>query len=119
MDDRHSTSFCDSSRTALVDAGDYFRETLRRLPLADAVLHLLRFALDDRFLSACFERHRGHGYEDILSFPRLVELLIEALLVQHGSARQALLAAADAVCGLRSRENSRAADRRWYPVPRR
>jgi DDE family transposase len=70
---------------------DFFRQTLQRLPLADAVLHLLGYALGEKFLSACFEQHRGHCYEDTLSFPRLVELLTDALLVHHGSARQALL----------------------------
>ena len=73
---------------------DFFRETLRRLPLANAVLHLLGYALNDNFLNACFAQHRGQCYEDTLAFPKLVEILTDALLVHHGSARQALLAAA-------------------------
>lgn len=82
----------DPSQIAACDA-DFFRETLRRLPLADAVLHLLGYALDDDFLNGCFHEHRGHCYEDTLSFPELVEILTDALLVHHGSARQALMGA--------------------------
>lgn len=70
---------------------EFFRQALQRLPLADAVLHLLGYALGKDFLSACYDKHRGHCYEDTLSFPRLVELLTDALLVHQGSARQALL----------------------------
>jgi hypothetical protein len=71
----------------------FFGEILKRLPLADAVFHLLGYALNDDFLSACFAKHRGHCYEDTLSFPRLVEILTDALLVHQGSARQALIEA--------------------------
>ena len=83
----------DSSNIPVYDPQSYFRETLRRLPLADAVLNLLGYALNEKFLSACFEKHRGHCYEDTLSFPKLVEILTDALLVHEGSARQALLEA--------------------------
>lgn len=72
---------------------NFFREILARLPLADAVLHLLGYALNESFLSACFQEHRGQCYEDTLSFAKLVEILADALLVHQGSARQALLAA--------------------------
>lgn len=71
----------------------FFAETVRRLPLADAVFHLLGYALNEEFLSICYEEHRGQCYEDLLSFPSLVEILTDALLVHHGSARQALLTA--------------------------
>lgn len=71
----------------------FFGEILKRLPLADAVFHLLGYALDDDFLSACFAKHRGRCYEDTLSFPKLVGILTDALLVHHGSARQALIEA--------------------------
>lgn len=92
MDGQKVGSLGDLSQFPVCDS-DFFRETLRRLPLADAVLHLLRYALHDSFLKACFEKHRGHCYEDTLSFPKLVEILIDALLVHHGSARQALIEA--------------------------
>lgn len=83
----------DSSKIRVANAQEFNREALRRLPLADAVLHLLRYALSESFLSDCYEKHRGQCYEDTLSFPRLVEILTDALLVHHGSARQALLEA--------------------------
>lgn len=70
---------------------NFFAETLRRLPLADATLQVLSFALDKEFLTSVYQQHRGQCYEDILTFPRLVELLTDALLVHGGSARQALL----------------------------
>lgn len=79
---------CQASQTKIRDEV-YFLETLRRLPLADAVLHLLRFGLNNQFLTECFDQHRGQCYQDILSFPRFVELIGDALLVHHGSARQA------------------------------
>jgi hypothetical protein len=66
---------------------------LTRLPLADAVLHLLGFALNETFLAECFRKHRGHCYEDTLSFPKLVEIVTDALLLHRGSGRQALLEA--------------------------
>lgn len=93
MDDReHASPLGESSEIRVYDPY-FFAQVLKRLPLADAVLHLLGHALDDKFLSACFAKHRGHCYEDTLSFPRLVEILTDALLVHHGSARQALIEA--------------------------
>lgn len=83
----------DATHIPLCDPPAFFGEVIRRLPLADAVLHLLGYALDKTFLDECFQKHRGQCYEDTLSFPKLVEILTDALLVQHGSARQALLEA--------------------------
>jgi hypothetical protein len=83
----------DSSTIQVVNPQSFCREALQRLPLADAVLHLLGFALNESFLSACYEKHRGQCYQDTLSFAKLVEILTDALLVHKGSARQALLQA--------------------------
>jgi hypothetical protein len=94
MDDRKHSSHGDSPKSRFSDPHQSFcREVFHRLPLADAVLHLLRYALNEDFLSSCYDKHRGHCYEDTLSFPRLIEILTDALLVHHGSARQALLEA--------------------------
>ena len=93
MDDREHVSLVGAGSEIRVCDPYFFIEVLKRLPLADAVLHLLSYALDENFLSACFAKHRGHCYEDTLSFPRLVEILTDALLVHHGSARQALIGA--------------------------
>jgi DDE family transposase len=90
MDGQARSSQGDSSDIRVCDPS-FFREILTRLPLADAVFHLLGYALNESFLSACFEKHRGQCYEDTLSFPKLVEILTDALLVHHGSGRQALL----------------------------
>jgi hypothetical protein len=84
---------CDAAKTRVCDPLGYDRETLRRLPLAEAVFHLLGYALNESFLSTCYQKHRGQCYEDTLSFARLVELMTDALLVHKGSARQALLQA--------------------------
>lgn len=87
------SSHCHASKIQVVNPQGFFRDILQRLPLAEAALHLLGYALNNDFLSACYEEHRGHCYQDTLSFPRLVEILTDALLVHHGSARQALLEA--------------------------
>lgn len=92
MDDRTQAAADDRASLRVCDLG-FFREILKRLPLADAVVHLLGYALNESFLSACFQKHRGQCYEDTLSFPKLVELLTDALLVHQGSGRRALLAA--------------------------
>jgi len=92
MDGRTPSAPGDPSNIRVCDPG-FFRAILARLPLADAVLHLLGYALNEPFLSACFAKHRGHCYEDTLSFAKLVEILTDALLVHRGSARQALLEA--------------------------
>jgi hypothetical protein len=64
------------------------REACRRLPLAEAALRLLDFVTQDDFLAAVFARHRGHSYEDVISFPLFVHLIGDALLQHHASARQ-------------------------------
>jgi Transposase DDE domain len=92
MDGPNQSSLGDPADIAVCDPS-FFHSILKRLPLADAVLHLMGYALNDDFLSACFQKHRGHCYEDTLSFPKLVEILTDALLVHHGSARQALIEA--------------------------
>ena len=90
MDGSRSSTPCEASRTRLCNP-DFFAQILQRLPLADAVLHLLGYALDERFLTDLYKQHRGHCYEDTLSFAKLVEILTDALLVHHGSGRQALI----------------------------
>jgi len=68
-------------------------ETLRRLPLAQAVFHLFSHVLDDRHLGDLFERHRGRCYERELSFAEVVYLLRDALLVHEGSGNASFTAA--------------------------
>lgn len=65
-------------------------EVLSRLPLADAVLSLLSFAIEPEGLDQIFDQHRGRCYEDVLKFPAIVNLICDALLEHDGSGRQAM-----------------------------
>lgn len=47
---------------------DFAREVLGRLPLAEAVLTVWRWVADPLFLLSLFARHRGAGYEKVISF---------------------------------------------------
>jgi len=69
---------------------DFAQEVLGRLPLAEAVLTLWRWVVDPLFLLARFARHRGAGYEKVLSFGALVQLIAAALLEHRGSGRKSL-----------------------------
>ena len=67
---------------------DFAREVLGRLPLAEAVLTLWRWVADELFLHSLFARHRGAGYEKVMSFATLVHLIADALLEHRGSGRK-------------------------------
>ncbi len=60
----------------------------RRVPLAEAVLTLFRFAVSQEELEDLFQRLRGRCYTKILDFHLLVQLTHDALLVYRGSGRQ-------------------------------
>jgi hypothetical protein len=60
----------------------------RRVPLAEAVLTLWRFAADQERLEGLFQRLRRRCYTKILEFRTLVQLIHDALLVYRGSGRQ-------------------------------
>ena len=66
----------------------YARETLQRLPLADATLSLWAYVLEPLFLAQVFAQYRGRSFEDTLSFARFVDLCGDALFAQGGSGRQ-------------------------------
>jgi hypothetical protein len=70
-------------------------EVCRRLPLADAVIRLLRFGLADDLLSDVFARHHGRSYEDVCRFPSFVRLLAEGLFGQQRSGHQMFQRAID------------------------
>jgi hypothetical protein len=63
-------------------------EVVARLPLAEAVLRLWRWAADEAFLGAVYEEHRGRSFTRVLSFPLLVHLIADALLVSEASGRE-------------------------------
>jgi hypothetical protein len=64
-------------------------ELLRRLPLTQSVLHLSCYALAKSALDDVFEKHRGRCYEDVLTFPGLVDLIRDALVLHGGSGHRA------------------------------
>jgi hypothetical protein len=66
----------------------YTRETLQRLPLADATLSLWAYVLQPTFLAQVFAQYHGRSYEDTLKFARFVDLIGDALLEHEGSGRQ-------------------------------
>lgn len=59
-------------------------EVLRRLPLAQSVLSIFAYVLNEPFLDAVFEKHRKRCYEGVLTFSMLVYLVRDALLVHEG-----------------------------------
>jgi len=71
------------------------RNTLPRLPLAEAVLTLCRWVADSGSLDQTFDNHRGRCYEKILSFSLLVYLIRDALLEYGGSGRKSFDEAKD------------------------
>jgi hypothetical protein len=58
---------------------EFAGEVVARLPVAEAVLTLWRWAGDPLFLLTLFARHRGAGYEKVLSFASLVQLVADAV----------------------------------------
>jgi hypothetical protein len=69
-------------------------ELLRRLPLAQAALRVFGYSLDSAMLGKVFEQHRGRCYQDVLTFEKLVYLVLDALTVHAGSGHQAFTRAA-------------------------
>jgi Transposase DDE domain len=66
----------------------YARETLQRLPLADATLSLWAYVLQPMFLAQVFAEYRGRSFEETLTFARFVDLIGDALVEHKGSGRQ-------------------------------
>ena len=60
----------------------------QRVPLAEAVLTLWRFAVGEEQLEDLFQRLRQRCYTKVLAFHILVQLMHDALLVYRGSGRQ-------------------------------
>ena len=53
----------------------FWRKVLMRLHLAEAVLSLWAYVMQEEFLNGVFDKHRGRSYQDVITFPRLVELI--------------------------------------------
>src|SRR5579884_121039 len=62
----------------------FHMEVLRRLPLAHATLATFSYALNEPFLDEVFRNSRRRGYDDLLKFPTLVQLVGDALLMHEG-----------------------------------
>ena len=71
-----------------------FKGVVRRLPLAEAVLRLLKFVCNEEFLQIVFQRYRGRAYEKVISFTLFVQLIADALVEFHGSGRKSFQRAA-------------------------
>ncbi len=70
---------------------EFQRQTLQRLPLAEAALRVWAWITDAPFLNQLYQRHRGRSFEKVLTFPVMVYLMAEALLHHRGSGRRAFL----------------------------
>lgn len=57
---------------------------LARVPLAEAALRLLDYALDTEGLARVFDAHRGAAYDRKLVFPDFVRLIADCLLGHRG-----------------------------------
>jgi Transposase DDE domain len=71
------------------------RDCLARLPLAEAVLTLWRWAADADSVDQIFDQNRGRCYQKILTFSTIVGLVRDALLEYDGSGKQSFEAAQD------------------------
>ena len=70
-------------------------KTLARLPLAEAVLTLWRWAADADEVNQIFDENRGKCYQKIFLFSTIVGLARDALLEYGGSGKQSFEAAQD------------------------
>lgn len=74
---------------------DFQRELLDRLPLGQAVLSLFSYVLSDPFLDDVYEANRGRCFEGKLTFPAVLHLVRDALVVHGGSGRASFTRARD------------------------
>lgn len=65
----------------------FSREVLNKIPLADATLQVLSFALEDSFLEEIYQKNRGRNYTKVISFPLMVKLIGDALLQDKSGRR--------------------------------
>src|SRR5256885_5439843 len=64
---------------------------LAELPLAESFYTLWAYLATDAVLKDLFETHRGRCYEDQLSFPELVSVLVDAITPYKGSGNRAIV----------------------------
>jgi hypothetical protein len=68
---------------------------LAELPLAEAFYTLWAHLATDPVLDDLFDTHRGHCYQDRLTFAELVSVLVDALTRYHGSGHRAIVNAVE------------------------
>jgi len=66
---------------------------LAELPLAESFYTLWGYLATDKILQDLFDAHRGRCYQDTLTFPELVAVLVDAITRYHGSGNRAILKA--------------------------
>jgi hypothetical protein len=66
---------------------------LGELPLAESFYILWGYLATDKVLKEIFDSHRGKCYQDQLSFPELVSVLVDALTRYKGSGHRAIFKA--------------------------
>ena len=74
---------------SVLDDTPFAAEVLSRLPLADSVWRLLRYAMADSWLDGLWARNRGPCFEKQLKFRTLAHLITDALIEHEGSGYQA------------------------------
>jgi hypothetical protein len=72
------------------------QELWASMPLAEAVVEVLRFVGDGPRLQALFDENRGRCYDHLIRFPDLVALVGDALLEHGGSGNQSFSRAQEA-----------------------
>jgi hypothetical protein len=68
-------------------------EVLAELPLAESFYTVWGYLATDKVLKDLFDRHRGKCYEDQLTFPELVSVLVDAITRYQGSGNRAIVKA--------------------------
>ena len=62
-------------------------QVLNKVPLAQATLQALSFALDDAFLEEMYEKNRGSTYTKLIGFPLITRLVCDALFQDKSGRR--------------------------------
>jgi len=62
-------------------------QVLNKVPLAQAALQVLSFALDETFLEEVYEKNRGATYTKLIGFPLITRLVCDALFQDKSGRR--------------------------------
>jgi hypothetical protein len=68
-------------------------EVLAQLPLAESFYTVWGYLATDKVLKDLFDRHRGQCYQDTLTLPELVAVLVDAITRYQGSGNRAIVKA--------------------------